>query len=103
MASKVRWGVIRCGGIAARRTIPEFVKMAGNAEIVSVMDIDAERAKEVAEQFGVEHSCDTEEALLAQELRRCMWHRRPMYTADRRFRRPRPASTFFARSRWRFR
>ena len=68
MASKVRWGVIRCGGIAARRTIPEFVKMAGNAEIVSVMDIDAERAKEVAEQFGVEHSCDTEEALLAQDI-----------------------------------
>ena len=39
MARKVKWGVIGAGGIAARRTIPEFKKMVSNAEIVSVMDI----------------------------------------------------------------
>jgi len=39
MASKIRWGVIGCGGIAARRTIPEFRSMVSNAELVSVMDL----------------------------------------------------------------
>ncbi|KKM11430.1 hypothetical protein LCGC14_1720930 [marine sediment metagenome] len=38
--AKVRWGVIGCGGIAARGTIPEFKQMVSNAEITSVMDID---------------------------------------------------------------
>ncbi len=65
---KVRWGVIGCGGIAARRTIPEFKKMVSNAQIVSVMDISADRAKEVAEQFEVPHWCETEEELLGREI-----------------------------------
>jgi len=68
MAKKIRWGVIGCGGIAARRTIPEFVKMAENAEIVSVMDISGQRATEVAKQFSVPHSCDNEAELLKQDL-----------------------------------
>lgn len=64
----VKWGVIGCGGIAARRTIPEFVEMVSNAEIVSVMDIDEGRAREVAKQFNVPHACATEKDLLAQDL-----------------------------------
>ncbi len=64
MAAKVKWGVIGCGGIAARRTIPEFMKMVSNAELVSVMDISAERAKAVAGQFGIPHWCTTEKELL---------------------------------------
>ncbi len=65
---KIRWGVIGCGGIAARRTIPEFKQMVSNAEIVSVMDISADRAKQVAEQFDIPHFCDTEEELLARDI-----------------------------------
>lgn len=65
---KVRWGVIGAGGIAARRTIPEFKEMVSNAEIVSVMDIDPDRAREVAEQFDVPHHCATEAELLDREL-----------------------------------
>ena len=68
MADKVRWGVIGAGGIAARRTIPEFVRMAEGAELVSVMDIDGKRAAEVAHSFSVGHSCDTEEELLGQQI-----------------------------------
>jgi predicted dehydrogenase len=64
----VRWGVIGCGGIAARRTIPEFKRMVSNAEIVSVMDVSAKRAEEVAKQFGVAHWCATEQELLAQPI-----------------------------------
>ena len=65
---KVRWGIIGCGGIAARRTIPEFKKMVSNAEIISVMDIDANRAQAVAAQFNVAHSCSAEQELLEQDV-----------------------------------
>jgi UDP-N-acetyl-2-amino-2-deoxyglucuronate dehydrogenase len=68
MSNKVNWGVIGCGGIAARRTIPEFKQMVSNAALVSVMDISLERAREVAEQFGVPHACATEAELLAQDV-----------------------------------
>jgi predicted dehydrogenase len=68
MAGKVRWGVFGCGGIAARRTIPEFKRMVSNAEIVSVMDIDPQRALDVARRFDVRHHCASEDELLARDL-----------------------------------
>lgn len=68
MSKKIRWGVIGCGGIAARRTIPEFKTMVSNAEIVSVMDIDIVRAKEVAEKFDIPHFCADEAELLKQNI-----------------------------------
>jgi predicted dehydrogenase len=68
MSKKIKWGVIGCGGIAARRTIPEFKQMVTNAELVSVMDINPQRAKEVAAEFNVPHCCATEAELLAQDL-----------------------------------
>jgi len=67
MEKKVRWGVIGCGGIAARRTIPEFKEMVSNAEIVSVMSANTERAKEVAGQFGISHFCVTEKRTASPE------------------------------------
>lgn len=68
MPNKIRWGVIGCGGIAARRTIPEFKKMVSNAELTSVMDISEERAKDVAASFNIPHFCTTEKQLLAQDI-----------------------------------
>jgi predicted dehydrogenase len=68
MAAQIRWGVIGAGGIAARRTIPEFKKMVSNAELVSVMDVSGERVKAVAEQFGIGHFCTTEAELLSQKI-----------------------------------
>lgn len=68
MATKIKWGVIGCGGIAARRTIPEFQRMAANAELISVMNPTAARAEEVARQFGIPHWCTTEKTLLKQPL-----------------------------------
>jgi predicted dehydrogenase len=65
---KVRWGVIGAGGIAQRRTIPEAVRDANNIELVSVMDVDAGRARQVAEKFGVTHWCTSEAELLARDL-----------------------------------
>lgn len=68
MNGKIRWGVIGCGGIAARRTIPEFKKMVSNAQIASVMDISEQQAEKVAQQFNVPHWCTGEEELLSQNI-----------------------------------
>ena len=48
----VRWGVIGSGGIARRRTIPEGILPATNAELVAVYDIDLLANTEVARSFG---------------------------------------------------
>ena len=48
----VKWGVIGAGGIAMRRTIPEGIMAAPNAELVAVMDADEGKARAVSEQFG---------------------------------------------------
>ena len=37
MTMKIKWGVIGCGGIADRRTLPGMM-LAENAELVAVMD-----------------------------------------------------------------
>jgi len=68
MNRPIRWGVIGCGGIAARRTIPEFNANVRTAELVSVMDVDAGRAAAVAAQFAIPHHCTTEAELLGRDL-----------------------------------
>ena len=64
---KVTWGVIGAGGIALRRTIPEAVRDAHNIALDSVMDVDASRARQVAEKFGVPRAYGSLEEMLAQE------------------------------------
>lgn len=66
--SKIRWGVIGAGGIAARRTIPEFLDMLSDVELVSVMCKTAESAAKVAARFNVPHHTSDEDELLAQDL-----------------------------------
>ena len=68
MAKKIRWGIIGCGGIAARRTIPEMLEQVDGAELVAVMNRTNERAKEVAEQFRVPFYTDSEAELLKQDI-----------------------------------
>jgi len=63
--AKVKWGVLGAGGIARRRTIPEGILPADNAELVAVCSVPD--GQEVAKQFGVEH-CQTQEALLAADI-----------------------------------
>ncbi|MCP4260574.1 MAG: Gfo/Idh/MocA family oxidoreductase [Planctomycetes bacterium] len=52
MAGKIKWGVIGSGGIAKRRTIPEGITKASNAELTAVFDIDEQVNSEVAKEFG---------------------------------------------------
>jgi len=61
---KVKWGVIGCGGIADRRTIPGMM-LAENAELVAVMDANGEAAARVKEKYGARYAFDQMEDLLA--------------------------------------
>jgi predicted dehydrogenase len=77
MDAKVRWGVIGCGGIAFRRTIPEGILPARNASLISVYDVDAERTVAAAELFGARTATSIED-LLASEID-CVYIATPTY------------------------
>jgi predicted dehydrogenase len=62
----VGWGVIGAGGIADRRTIPEGLQPADNAELIAVQDAVPGRTAAVAAKYEVE-ACDHLERLLAAE------------------------------------
>lgn len=53
MNGKIRWGVVGSGGIARRRTIPEGIIAARNAELTAVCDVNEQTNREVADQFHV--------------------------------------------------
>lgn len=67
METKIRWGVIGSGGIAKRRTIPEGIVPARNAELVSVFDVDQEVNKAVAKEFNA-IAVQTVEELLKSDI-----------------------------------
>lgn len=64
MANKVKWGVIGCGGIADRRTLPGMM-LASNAELVAVMDANKALADAAKEKYGAKYAFDNIEELLA--------------------------------------
>lgn len=65
MANKIKWGVLGSGGIAKRRTIPEGIVPADNAQLVAVFDVDAKANAEVAKQFNAQAVGSFEELLKA--------------------------------------
>jgi len=66
MAGRVKWGVIGVGGIARRRTIPEGLAPASNAELTAVYDIDMDANAQVARQYGAQAASNVEELLAAE-------------------------------------
>lgn len=60
---KVKWGIIGCGGIARRRTIPGMMACE-KSELVAVMDLDQKIAAAVAAEFHVPRVYETMEELL---------------------------------------
>ena len=64
---KLKWGVIGCGGIADRRTIPGMV-FAENAECYAVMDINAEVAENVKNKYNATFATDSVDELLNQDI-----------------------------------
>ncbi|MBR5587117.1 MAG: Gfo/Idh/MocA family oxidoreductase [Clostridia bacterium] len=63
---KIKWGVIGCGGIADRRTLPGMM-LAENAELIAVMDANPEAAEKVKEKYGAKYAFTTAAELLAVE------------------------------------
>ena len=66
MAKKIKWGVIGSGGIARRRTIPEGIMVAENAELTAVFDVNQEANSEVANEFSAT-ACSSEAELLRRD------------------------------------
>ena len=60
---KVAWGVIGCGGIADRRTLPGMM-LAENAELAAVMDTNKKAAQTCKEKYGARYAFDKAEDLL---------------------------------------
>ena len=67
MSRKIQWGVIGSGGIARRRTIPEGILKADNAELSVVFDINAQVNAEVAKESGAKEAGSIE-ALLDADI-----------------------------------
>jgi predicted dehydrogenase len=67
MKRKIRWGVVGSGGIARRRSIPEGIVPASNAELVAVWGRNPKTNEAVARQFGAK-AARTLEELLRQEI-----------------------------------
>lgn len=63
MSAKIKWGVIGSGGIARRRTIPEGITRARNAELSVVFDIDQQINAEVAKEYEAKQAVNINELL----------------------------------------
>ena len=67
MGKKIKWGVIGSGGIARRRTIPEGIVVATNAELSVVYDVNQDVNNQVAQEFNVKATNSIDE-LLADDI-----------------------------------
>ena len=61
---KVKWGVIGCGGIADRRTLPGMM-LAENVDLVAVMDVSKDAAERCKEKYNAKYAFTNIEDLLA--------------------------------------
>jgi UDP-N-acetyl-2-amino-2-deoxyglucuronate dehydrogenase len=64
MATKVRFGLVGCGGIGEVHA--KAIELLEEAELVAVCDIDADRAHKVAEEHGVAHAFTDADAMLEE-------------------------------------
>lgn len=63
---RLRWGVVGCGGIAKKQTIPGILR-AYNAECVAVMDRNVENLNAVQEEFNISKGYTQMEKLLCRD------------------------------------
>ncbi len=75
---KIKWGVIGCGGIADRRTLPGMM-LADNAELVAVMDANKEAAERCKEKYNAKYAFDNIEELLALDEIQAVYIASPVF------------------------
>ncbi len=68
MSGRVKWAVIGSGGIARRRTIPEGIMSAENAELRIVYDANPQINREVAKEFNVGCAESIDDVLGREEI-----------------------------------
>ncbi|MBQ7161511.1 MAG: Gfo/Idh/MocA family oxidoreductase [Clostridia bacterium] len=61
---KIKWGVIGAGGIADRRTLPGMM-LAENAELIAVMEVNAELTEKLRVKYNAKRGYTSYEELLA--------------------------------------
>ena len=61
---KIKWGVIGCGGIADRRTLPGMM-LSDNAELIAVMDANKNAAESCKEKYNAKYAFDNIKDLLS--------------------------------------
>ena len=61
---KMKWGIIGCGGIADRRTLPGMM-LSETSEPYAVMDASLAVAEKVKEKYGAKYAFDRFEDVLA--------------------------------------
>lgn len=64
--AKVRLALLGCGDVAKRDYLPEFHRLGDRAEIVAVCGRGAERARRVADQYGIPRWYTDTEQMLAE-------------------------------------
>ncbi|MBR6633933.1 MAG: Gfo/Idh/MocA family oxidoreductase [Clostridia bacterium] len=75
---KIKWGVIGCGGIADRRTLPGMM-LADNAELIAVMDANKKAADNCKEKYGAKYAFDNIQELLAIEEIQAVYIASPVF------------------------
>lgn len=75
----IKWGVIGACGIAKRRTIPEGIIPAKNAELAAIMDVDEKGVKELSQRFGAVKYYTKEDDLLKNPDIRAVYIATPVY------------------------
>ncbi len=75
---KIKWGVIGCGGIADRRTLPGMMD-AENAELIAVMDVNKTFAENCKEKYGAKYAFDNIEELLALDEIQAVYIASPVF------------------------
>jgi len=71
-------GIIGCGGIADRRTIPEIIK-SPNIKLVAIQDIQYSIVKNVAQKFNISSYYTNEEDLLKNKDIEAVYIATPLY------------------------
>jgi predicted dehydrogenase len=64
VSAKVKWGILSTAGIATRRVLPAM-QQCEHLEIAAIASRSAEKAKDVAKQFGIPKTYATYKELLA--------------------------------------
>lgn len=75
---KVKWGVIGCGGIADRRTLPGMM-LAENAELVAVMDTNLDAAIRCKDKYHAKYAFNRAEDLLALDEIQAVYIASPVF------------------------